>query len=96
MSVLIAVAVDNDDKIASHLGKSEMFMIFDRKGERVKFIEMRKRKNTSEHLIEDIKDCKFVIAETIGPGMRDSLINAGISPILEKRTKDPCYAVKII
>lgn len=97
MSVLIAVAVDNDDKIAPHLGKSEMFMIFDRKGERVKFIEMRKRKKCEhENLVEDIKDCKFVIAENIGPGMFDRLTDAGIAPIRENRTKDPCYAIKLI
>ena len=97
MSVLIAVAVDNDDKIAPHLGKSEMFMIFDRKGERVKFIEMRKRKNCEhENLVEDIRDCKFVIAENIGPGMFDRLADAGIAPIRENRTKDPCYAIKLI
>lgn len=99
MSVLIAVAVDNDDKIAPHLGKSEMFMIFDRKGERVKFIEMRKRKSfgsENENLVEDIRDCKFVIAENIGPGMFDRLTDAGIAPIRENRTKDPCYAIKLI
>ena len=41
--MLIAVGVDREDKIAPHLGKTELFMIFDRKGERVKFMEMRKR-----------------------------------------------------
>lgn len=97
--MLIAVGVDDEDKIASHLGKTEMFMIFARKGERVKFVEMRKRKTVcQEHdnLIEDIKDCKFVIAENIGPGMMDRLIDAGIAPIKENRTKDPIYAVKLI
>lgn len=97
MSMLIAVAVDNDDKIAQHLGKTEMFMIFNRKGERVKFIEMRKRKTCeNEKLVDDIKDCKFVIAENIGPGMCDKLTDAGIAAIRENRTKDPTYAVKLI
>ena len=97
--MLIAVGVDREDKIAPHLGKTELFMIFDRKGERVKFMEMRKRTLVSkehDNLIEDIKDCKFVIAENIGPGMTDRLIDAGISPISENRTKDPVYAVKLI
>jgi predicted Fe-Mo cluster-binding NifX family protein len=98
-NMLIAVGVDREDKIAPHLGKTELFMIFDRKGERVKFMEMRKRTLVSkehDNLIEDIKDCKFVIAENIGPGMTDRLIDAGISPIRENRTKDPVYAVKLI
>lgn len=95
--MLIAVGVDNEDKIAPHLGKTEMFMIFDRKGERVKFIEMRKRKSCeNENLIDDIKDCKFVIAENIGPGMCDRLTDAGIAVVRENRTKDPSYAVKLM
>lgn len=95
--MLIAVAVDSDDKISSHLGKTEMFMIFTRKGERVKFVEMRKRKSCeNENLVDDIKDCKFVISENIGPGMMDRLIDAGIAPVKENRTKDPVYAVKLM
>lgn len=95
--MLIAVAVDGDDKISSHLGKTEMFMIFTRKGERVKFVEMRKRKSCeNENLVDDIKDCKFVISENIGPGMMDRLIDAGIAPVKESRTKDPVYAVKLM
>ena len=95
--MLIAVGVDNNDKIASHLGRTEMFMIFDRKGDRVKFVEMRKRKSVeNEKLIDDIRDCRFVIAENIGPGMTDKLIDAGIAPVREARTKDPVYAVKIL
>ena len=58
--------VDENDKISDHLGKTQLFMIFDRKGDRVKFIEMRKRKSVeNEGIIEDIKDCKFVISENI-------------------------------
>ncbi len=95
--MLIAVGVDENDKISEHPGKTQLFMIFDRKGDRVKFIEMRKRKSIeNEGIIEDIKDCKFVISENIGPGMCDRLIDAGIAPIKESRTKDPVYAVKII
>ena len=83
--MLIAVGVDNEDKIAPHLGKTELFMIFTRKGERVKFVEMRKRTLVSkehDNLIEDIKDCKFVIAENISLSLASRFLNSSFDVII--------------
>lgn len=95
--MFIAVGVDNEERIVPQLDETEIFMIIDRKGDRVKFVEKRERKSMEEkNLIEEIKDCRYVIAENIGPTIRNMLIDAGISPVREARTKDPVYAVKIL
>lgn len=93
--MLVAVGVDENDKITSHLGKTRIFMVFDRVGEKIKFVEMRKTSGEHKnHIIEDIKDCKFVISGQIGAGMMDNLIVTGITPVVESKTDNPIEAVK--
>lgn len=93
--MLIAVGVDENDQVSPHLGKTKLFMIFDRVKDDVKFVEMRKSSGEhKDHMIEDIKDCKFIISGQMGNGMFDNLQLMGITPVIETRTKNPIEAVR--
>jgi len=90
----IAVSVNNNEEIVSHLGKAKIFYIFSKDKEEISFIESRVTEGNHEnHIIEDIKDCNTVISGKIGTGMVESLKKLGIKAITEKSTLNPVKAI---
>ena len=93
----IAVSVDGNEKISKHLGKCKTFLIFEKENENVNFGEVRTTDgNHQNHVIEDIKDCQYVISAKIGEGMVANLEKMGIKAVEESETDDPMEAVKKI
>ncbi|MBZ4683948.1 MAG: hypothetical protein PWP46_946 [Fusobacteriaceae bacterium] len=93
----IAVAVNEFGKISSHLGKATIFFIFTLEKSKAIFVEKRDVEgNFTNHIIDDIKDCCYVISSKIGEGMKENLIKMGIIPIVEIFTDNPKEAVEKI
>ncbi len=91
----IAVGVNDFGVVASHLGKTSRFFIFEVNGKEVEFLEMRdSNSDKSNHIIEEIKDCSGVISGSIGEGMLDNLKKNGITAVIESVITDPEKAVE--
>ncbi|OCL27250.1 dinitrogenase iron-molybdenum cofactor biosynthesis protein [Orenia metallireducens] len=90
----VAVSVNSNEEIISHLGKAKIFYIFSKDSEEITFIESRVTDGNHEnHIIEDIKDCDVVISGKIGRGMVESLRGLGIKAIIETTTLNPVKAI---
>lgn len=97
--MLIAVPVDYENKLSSSIEETKEILIYNRKFERVKLIERKIKQSESYYdLIEVIKDCKYIVSNYIDTGseISKSLTDLGIKIIKEGRTKDPCYAIRLI
>lgn len=97
--MLIAVAVDNENKLSKNIESTEQILIFNRKFDRIKLIESKcKLSECSHDLVEVIKGCKYIVSSYIDSGseISNSLTDLGIKIIKEDRTKDPCYAIRLI
>lgn len=97
--MLIAVPVDYENKLSSSIEETKEIHIYNRKFERVKLIERKiKLSESYQDLIDVIKDCKYIVSSyiDIGSEISNSLTDLGIKIIKEVRTKDPCYAIRLI
>lgn len=91
----VAVSINEEGKISSHLGKAKIFYVFEKINEKVKFLEKRTTEgNHTNHIIEDIKDCDVIISGKIGDGMFENLKKNGIKPIIEENISNPKEAVE--
>lgn len=97
--MLIAVFTNKENKISSCLEETKNLMIYDRKFEKVKFIENRFINDSGiKNLVYDISDCKFIISKYIiyGSDLFKKFSDLGIQIIKEDRTIDPLYAVRLM
>lgn len=97
--MLIAVTVDNENKLSSSIENTEQILIFNRKFDRIKLVESKIKLSECYHdLIEVIKGCKYIVSSYIDCGSEISrpLTDLGIKIVKEERTKDPCYAIRLI
>lgn len=97
--MLIAVLVNIDDKISSNHRETNKITIYDRKFERVKFIEDRVIDDFSmKSFIDNLKDCKIIVSKYIehSSDFFNKLSDLGIRVVKEVRTRDPLYAVRLI
>lgn len=91
----IAVSVDENGMVSGHLGRNKIFLIFDANESKVEFIDKRITDGRHEnHIIEDIKDCTYVLSAQIGEGMVKNLANMGITAVVETEITNPRKAVK--
>ena len=91
----VAVSINEEGKISSHLGKAKIFYVFEKINEKVKFLQKRTTEgNHTNHIIEDIKDCDVIISGKIGDGMFENLKKNGIKPIVEENISNPKEAVE--
>lgn len=91
----VAVSINSNGMIAPHLGRTKLFFIFEKNGDKVKFLEKRESiKINNDHIIDEITDCKYVISGKIGDGMVESLKKDGIKAIIEEDTFNPKEAVE--
>ncbi len=101
MEKKIAVASDDGIYITGHVGRCEMFIIFDTKEDKIMNIEKRVNNFTNHRLgghhahehrgkhhriIEGLKDCSVLICSGAGPGLINDLENNGINVILTAET----------
>ncbi|WP_319202923.1 NifB/NifX family molybdenum-iron cluster-binding protein [uncultured Ilyobacter sp.] len=91
----IAVGVNDAGMIASHLGKTKIFLIFSKVGDEVSFVERRVTDGQhTNHIIDDINDCDAVISGKIGAGMVESLKKISIEAVIQEDIADPFEAVE--
>lgn len=91
----VAVSVNEDEMIASHLGRCRTFYVFNKEEQDIKFVEMRSASGEGkEHFIPALQDCSVIISGQIGEGMIQGLAEAGIKAVVERTTTDPLEAVK--
>lgn len=99
MSLKIAVASNDGQNINEHFGRARHFLIFDRVDEHFKLVEVREiipphcAQEPQEHhdidsLIEVLKDCRFILANQIGPGATQQLASNGIKGFAVSGTID--------
>jgi nitrogen fixation protein NifX len=87
--IKIAIASSDGKNINMHLGSSSHFLIFQKDGNKVKFIELREKvkKPLKEHsdkwmqALEILSDVKIVICSKVGPEPRQELEKRGIKTI---------------
>lgn len=94
----IAIASDDKKAISHHFGRAQGFVIFDIKENKIKSREYRENigKSSGEcgscnhsAMIENVKDCEFVISYGMGQRIYDDLVNSNITPIVtEEKTVD--------
>lgn len=91
----IAVSINSNGMIAPHLGRSKLFFIFEKVEAKIKFLEKREsEKLNTDHIIEEITDCEYVISGKIGDGMIESLKTVGIKAVIEESILNPKKAVE--
>jgi len=87
----IAVASDDGTTISHHFGRAMGFVVFDVEGNEVKGREYRQSKGkhsgecgSCDHatMIDNIKDCKYVICYGMGRRIYDDLLQARVTPIV--------------
>lgn len=87
----IAIASDDGKNISQHFGRAEGFKVYDVENGKVLSEEYRKnigKSNGECHscnhaaMIENIKDCKFVISNGMGQRIFDDLTNNKITPFV--------------
>jgi predicted Fe-Mo cluster-binding NifX family protein len=86
--IRMAVASIDGTKVDQHFGQTEAFYVFDVSADGAALIE---RRVVAQHMIGDegpretiarmLHDCKFLLAEKVGPGPRPVLAKAGIEPV---------------
>ncbi|MFA5403584.1 MAG: NifB/NifX family molybdenum-iron cluster-binding protein [Ignavibacteria bacterium] len=94
----IAVASDNGITLTGHVGRCEMFIVFEiikneiiNIGKRINSFTMHKQENhqhehngTNRHggIVNGLKDCNYLVCSSCGQGLIDDLLLSGVQTIL--------------
>lgn len=87
----VAIATDDKETISHHFGKAHGFMIYELRNNEIIHKEHRENigKNTGEcgscnheNMINNLRDCNFVICYGMGHRIYNDLISNGIQPLV--------------